>query len=250
MPFDLVSRVRSAQVRVRPIAVAVAILGAQLVVPSCRAGVPVSGSAGYDYYAGPGGQTTRSLTGLAAAQLGRLSPSFALIRFDDSRVGKGVGLAGAVGVSAGGTTSLHAVATRYVGDETYRAWRFKVGPAFDLPGGRSLGIYFSHYSDDSSSTSNGVIAEFEAPLRERLIGRATGSIASAEGRNSGQGSIGLTWNPVHHLELTGDVGIAQSGAGAAGAFPSKKMKHNGSTTSGTNNPVFATAEVGLRVTFP
>jgi len=105
------------------------------------------------------------------------------------------------------------------------------------------------YSDDSSNTSNGVIAEFETPLRENLAGRASGSYSSAEGQGSGQAAVGLSWTPIHHLELSGDLGLAQSGAGATGAFPSKKAKRMASTGASTN-PASATEELAVHVTFP
>jgi hypothetical protein len=225
------------------------LLGGPLVSFAGATGASLTGGAGYDYYAGPGGQTTRILSGTGAADFGTFSPSLGLARFDDSQAGQGVSVAGSLGAALGTSTWLHSSVTRYIGDSSFRAWRFKLGPSFDLPGGHSFGIYFSHYSDDSSNTSNGVAAEYGVPLRQNLTGRATGSYASAQGQGSGLAMFGLTWSPAHHLELSGDVGVGQSGAGANGAFPSKKAKHNASTAT-SSNPASAAGEVAVRVTFP
>ncbi len=210
-----------------------------------------SGSAGYDYYAGPSDQTTRSFSGVGAADFGRFNAALGLTRFDDSQAGHGWSVLGAGAASLGGPTWLHGSVTRYVGDETYRAWRFKVGPAFDLPGGSSLGIFFAHYSDDSSNTSNSAIAEFSLPMGANLVGRATGSYGRAQDQGSGQASVGATWTAIPHLELAADLGVAQSGSGAAGAFPStKKVKKSAGPTTSTSNPASGTAELAVRFTFP
>jgi hypothetical protein len=227
--------------------------------PAAAPGASVSGIAGYDTYSGPGGETTRSLIGGVTAERDPLSGLALLTRFDDSVQGKGVGLTGGLGVAAGARVALHAFATRYIGDTTYRAWRWKVGPIFALPGSRTLGLYFLHYSDDSSATSSAFTAEFAASLRENLTGRASGSYGSWDGQGQGQASLGLTWDAVKHLELAADVGLAQSGAGALGAFPSRKPKGGPSRGPGgggavpaasSGNPVSGTAELAARVTFP
>ncbi len=215
------------------------------------AATALSASAGYDYYAGPSDQTTRSFSGVGAADFGRFSSSLGLTRFDDSEAGLGWSVVGAGAASLGGPTWLHASATRYIGDATFRAWRFKVGPSFDLAGGSNLGVYFSHFSDDSSNTSNSAIVEFGMPMGANLVGRATGSYGRAQDQGSGQASLGATWTAIPHLELSGDVGVAQSGSGAAGAFPStKKAKKNAGATTTTSNPASGTAEVAVRFTFP
>ena len=211
----------------------------------------LSGSAGYDYYAGPSDQTTRSFSGVGAADFGRFSSSLGLTHFDDSQAGRGWSVAGAGAASLGGPTWIHGSVTRFIGDATYRAWRFKVGPSFDLAGGSNLGVYFSHYSDDSSNTSNSAIAEFGIPMGANLVGRAAGSYGRAQDQGSGQASVGATWTAIPHLELSADLGVAQSGSGAAGAFPStKKAKKNAGPATSTSNPASGTAEVAVRFTFP
>jgi hypothetical protein len=232
-------------------AVAILLLVA-LPLPAAGVAAPaLSGSAGYDYYAGPSDQTTRSFSGVGAADFGRFNSSLALTRFDDSEAGRGWSVTGAGAASLGGPTWLHGMATRYIGDATYRAWRLKVGPSFDLAGGSSLGIYFAHYSDDSSNTSNSAIAEFGMPLGANLIGRAAGSYGRAQDQGSGQASVGATWTPAHHLELSADLGVAQAGSGAAGAFPSsKKVKKTAGPSTSTSIPASGTAEVAVRFTFP
>ncbi len=212
----------------------------------------LSGSAGYDYYAGPSDQTTRSFSGVGAADFGRYNASLGLTRFYDSEAGHGWSVIGAGAASLGGPAWLHASATRFIGDATYRAWRFKVGPAFDLAGGSNLGVYFSHYSDDSSNTSNSGIVEFAMPMGANFVGRATGSYGRAQDQGSGQASLGASWTAIPHVELSADLGVAQSGSGAAGAFPStKKAKKNaGPSGTSTSNPASGTAELAVRFTFP
>ena len=219
---------------------------------------PLTVGGGYDYYSGPADQTTRSAIGVVGVALG-LAGSASLIgmRYDDTHAGEGWGLTAGVGVPVLPELILRAFGTRFEGDESFRAWRLKVGPQLGLPAGQSLSAYYSHYDEEGGAKSDGISAELAMPLVERLTGRATASYATSEGLGSGQGSIGLSWTPLHALELSGDVGLASGGASATQPFPSRRARlpliggdpppsESPSSESTTETTVLA----GIRVWFP
>ena len=204
------------------IALGIALAGALASTTPTEAS-PVAAVGGYDHYAGPFGQQTDGVLG--AVVVGAAGADFTLagVRYDDSSIGQGFNVTGGVGVPLAPLTTLRAQGTRFVGDETFRAWRAKVGPQFNLPGDRSVTLSYAHYQDNLSSRSDGVIAEAATPLIPKLGGKASASYASTvAGPAALQGSVGLSWSPVHRFELSGEVGVSRNASGAAGApFPSQ-----------------------------
>ena len=232
-----------------------------LVLPLLANAAPVLGGGGYDYWEGPGGQVTRSALGIVGAEFaGTGSASLTAVRFDDSIVGEGLGAIAGVGVPIAPRAVLRAWGARYVGDESWRAWRVKTGPQVELSGGATLGLYYAHYGDNADSRSDGAIGEVSAPLAHGLTARGEASVASAPGDlRATQGALGLAWAPLHGLEISGEVGLARNGAvfatpGSPGRPPLVPVIGVGTpATPGTTETVSrteSTAQLGIRVLFP
>jgi hypothetical protein len=188
------------------------------------------------------------------------SLSFAGIRYDDSNVGNGFGSMAGIGVPLSSFAALRAWGTKYYGDSSFDAWRVKAGPEFQLPSRAKLGLFYSHYADNTHTTTDAGIAEFAIPIVEPLVARASGSYSSTSGNlRSLQGSLGAGWTPVHHLELSGDVGLAQNGAVATAPFARRRSSDlpllgggltppaDNSTTKNSVEPMF---QLGVRLLFP
>lgn len=220
---------------------------------------PLFVGGGYDYYAGPNDQKTQTMMATAGANLMVASFSLTGMRFDDDFVGKGNGVTAAVGFSAFPLTTMRLYGTRYIGDEdTFRAWRVKVGPQFGLPTGQHLGLYYSHYDEDNA-TSDGASAELEVPIVAGWTGRGAATYATSGGIRSSQGSLGLAWKPASMLEISTDVGFARNGGAASTQpFPSRPpidlpLIGGGSgspSTSDASGSTEATILAGLRFSFP
>jgi hypothetical protein len=251
-PFRTRSRFR------RTIGLGVAIAIASLASAS-HAG-PISAGAGFDYYTGPGDQITKSAIAYAGIGLGPVaSAALAAQRYDDNQFGKGSAVTAGFGIPFLPLTSMRLQGTRWIGDESYRAWRAKIGPQVNLPTGQSVGAYYSHYADNGDIHADGVVGEFDAPLFGPFRARATASYSSiSNGLKSGQGSVGLSFKPMHALELSGEIGRARNGASATQPFPSRPLSSlpliggggGGGSTTTTETKLETTMLLGVRVTLP
>jgi hypothetical protein len=222
---------------------------------------PIGAFGGFDHYVGAFDQRTDGwVAGLemttAAADL-----ALAGVRYDDTLIGRGTSVTGVAGFAMAPMTHLRFAATRFVGDETFRAWRARVGPQFGLPSGQSLWLSYVHYEDNAADHSDGVVAEATTPLIANLTGRANASYATAvAGPPALQGSVGLGWRVIPHVELSGELGLARnasgasgppaSGGGILGVTPPLIGGPGHGANRGTVNDVSATALVGFRVFLP
>jgi hypothetical protein len=226
------------------------------------AAAPVTILGGYDHYAGALGQRTNSYLAGAAAGIGGGDLALVGMRYDDNQIGLGYGITGTAGLPIAPSIELRVLATRFIGDESFRAWRARVGPQFGLPGGGSLTLSYVHYEDNLPAHSNGVMGEASAPVTGGLTGRLSASCAtSPQGPAALQGAVGLGWRPVSRLEISGEVGATRNGTGVAGgSFPGQHdllgilpLGNGGGSTPGSSDPsreVAATALVGVRVFIP
>src|SRR5262249_10592194 len=174
--------------------------------------------------------------------------------------GKGNGFAGGIGMPLLPASTLQVWGYRYIGDDTFRGWRVKAGPRFGIPGGSNIGLYYTHYEDNSDTRLDGGLAELSVPLIARLTGRASAEFSSVPGDlKSAQGGLGVTWSAAPFLELLGDVGLAHNGAVSGAAFPSRRRLNlpllgGGGSSGGGSNPIDSitesTYQVGVRLMFP
>ena len=137
-------RSRSRGSRLRVILLA-GLAGALPILPRTAFAAPIAVGAGADYSTGPGSQTTRSAIGILTAGAGPSRFTLAGLRYDDNVVGLGNAVIGGVDLPMVAAVRLQASATRFLGEGSYRAWRVKAGPQFTMPGGQSVGMYYSHY---------------------------------------------------------------------------------------------------------
>jgi hypothetical protein len=200
---------------------------------------------GFDYYSGPANEITRTALAIGTMGIGPAgSATLAVLRYDDNLAGEGVGFVGGAGLPMQPLSTFEIWGYRYIGDDTFRGWRVKAGPQFSIPGGSSLGLFYSHFESNNDVRSNGGIAELNAPLAPRLTGRASLAFASAPGDlQSREVELGMTWLAARSVELSGDVGMASNGALTSAPF-----------LSGSSNTVESitesTYQVGVRVMFP
>lgn len=234
-----------------------------LTVPAVVDASPVTGVAGYDHYEGPLGQATDGIVGAAVLSVGGGDAMLGGVRYDDSNIGKGYSLTVGAGLPVAPACLLRVNGTRFIGDQSFRAWRAKLGPQLLLPGGRTMTLSYSHYRDDTGVHSNGAIAEATTPLIAHLEGKASASYATVpQGPGAVQGSVGLGWSVIRSLQLSGEVGIARNSSGASGQpFPGGGPLGglgggllggggSGSGGSSANTEVEGTVLLGLRVTLP
>jgi hypothetical protein len=212
---------------------------------ACVCAAPYQVGGGYDYYSGPANQITRSALAIGTVGIGPAgSATLAILRYDDSLAGEGMGFVGGAGLPMQPFSTFQVCGYRYIGDDTFRGWRVKAGPQFSIPGGSSLGIYYSHYEDNNDGRSNGGIAELNAPLAPRLTGRVNLALASAPGElRSSEVELGMTWLAARSVELSGDVGLANNGA-----LTSAPILSGSSSTAESSTE--STYQVGVRVMFP
>lgn len=245
----------------RALAIAITLLITLQTLASPGAAAPLTALGGYDHYEGPFGQRTDGVLGALVVGAAGGDLTLAGVRYDDTTIGPGYSVTGGVGVPLATVAMVRLTGTRFINDDSFRAWRAKVGPQFNLPGSRSVTLSYAHYQDNLATRSNGVIAEASTPLLAHLSGKATTSYATTpQGPSALQGSIGLGWSPIRRLELSGEVGIARNAAGAAGQpFPAKgpldglPLIGGGSSPEGapeSSKEVEGTVLIGLRVVVP
>ena len=236
------ARARTSRARVA-LAGALLLVAARPAVPRAQA---ISGSVGYDYYSGPLDQITRTLEGFAAATIGAGAASVTLSRFDDSIVGSGIGVGAGAAIPIAPTTRMRVWATSYTGDASFSGWRLRGGPQLRLATGQTLALYAAHYEDNVLGTSNSVSLAFGAAASDAIDVRASAGFASGIGVQGAQGSIGMSWTALRHLELSGDVGMSQGApvvSGGSGGPPARRGLE-------TSQPSQGMVDVGVRVLFP
>lgn len=186
---------------------------APLLLAALPARADFAGAVGGDYYSGPSGQVTKSVLGVASVGVAGGFATIAGLRFDDSLVGPGFGVTAGAGAPLGSPTRLvRALATRYVGDGAYRAWRVKAGPFLQW-GGTSLGLSFVRYVDNEGGEATGGLAEVETPVASRWRATFDGSAAEIQGgEQSLSGSAGIAWTASPRITLSASLGVARNGS--------------------------------------
>jgi len=222
---------------------------------SPAAAIAPSGALGLDLYDGPHGHETRSALAVAGLDFGAGDVVGGAMRFDDSVVGPGWGLIGGGGISLGGPMSLRILASRFVGDRDYRAWRVKAGPLWNLGRGGTLGLYWVHDDNNAGAEGESGAGELAVPLVPRWTAKLAGSYGRAGDVTGYAASVGASWALIPHLELGGDVGLARNppattSPGPAGGFLDPILGGGPGASSSTSDEIAATTSLSLRVTLP
>ncbi len=222
-------------------------------------------TAGYEHYVGPDHQLTRTLAGEVEGKLRGYGASFSAGRFHDEGAGVGMDLEGGLGLPLAPRTQLKLGAEAALGDSSYRLWTLKAGPAFALPRKVTLTTLYLHLEDNAGVAADGGSAEVEIPIvPDRLSSSATLSYTAVRhvGVSGAEGAVGLSWTPVDHVELEGDLGYTQTGIGINTLFSTRHVVNRGPQRgrgSGAGGGVDtgtvgetpgATAQIALRFSFP
>lgn len=216
--------------------------------------VAPSGAIGLDLYNGPNGQQTRSALALGGLSFDAGDVLGGLMRFDDTTVGPGYGLVLGGGVPLGGPTSLRVLASRFVGDRDYRAWRVKTGPQWALTGGGTLGLFWVHDTNNLGADTESGAGDLAFPVVHGWTGKLAGAYGRSGDTDGYAASIGAAWALIPHLELGGDVGVARNPP-ATSPGPSRGILDpilGGSPdpSPSTSNELATTSSLSLRVTLP
>ena len=222
----------------------------------------LTGGAGLDYQTGPETQSYRSalLFGFAEGTAGDLT--LAGIRYGDSRLGPGLGLFANGSVLLGGRLRARAVGLRAIGDDAYRAWRWRLGPELALPSDRVLGAYYLRLTNNAGEAFGSVGVEMSSPITPTV----TGQIGSSYGRWNGdatttQGSLSGIWRPIRHVLVLAEFDVGRNlattsaagtsgGGGLGGLLPGGLGGgHGAGSTSQTTREVSEAAQIGVRYLF-
>jgi len=156
--------------------------------------------------------------------------TIAAIRFNDSRVGPGVGAFANAGLGLASQPKLRAIVLRSVGDTDYHAWRWRAGPEVRLASELTLGAYYLRIEEDGSSFGSAGF-EVTVPVRPNMAGQVGSSYGKWNGganRGSGRRSQARGARAAH-VQLLSEIDVgatssrrsttSHSGGGPLGGLP-------------------------------
>ena len=241
---------------------AIPVLPLLLLLAGAAHASPVSGGAGFDYTSGPNGQTTKAGVAFASLSLLGADATIAGARYDDNQIGSGVSGIGSVGLPLSPATKLRVIGARSIGDDTYRGWRLKAGPEWSLPGGPTLGLFYTHASDNTPATSNFASGELNVPLHNALSAQGSVTYGSLpDGLHTTQAGFGLRVSPSKRFLLSGELDVGRNvvggiggtipggGSGRVHSGGGSKRSSIGSTGTPSSDLV-ASLQLGFRVLIP
>jgi hypothetical protein len=238
-------------------------LATMLAAPARADDSPLNTTAGYEYFAGPDGQETQTVTGEVEAKYHRMSATLSAGRVHDIGAGTGWTLGAGLGVPVARRTQLKLNTERTSADSDYVAWKVEAGPAFDFGHDRTLTLTYVRVEDTDQTITNGASAELEGPLvPDHLTASGTLAYTNTGSLNGVEGTAGLSWTPVDHVEIEGDAGYTQTGISLNGPLSSKHVvKGNANrqrgrpgtgtgTSTTTDGTPGMTAQLAVRFSFP
>ncbi len=242
--------------RMRPSLPTLAILVC-LVARPVNAGTASAG-AGFDYQTGPRAQSYRSALLFASAARDAADLTLAAIRYGDSSVGPGIGAFANAGVAVTSQLRVRAIGLHAIGDDAYRAWRWRLGPEFHLGSDVTLGAYYLRLTNNSGESFGSGGVEVGGPIGHGV----TGQIGSSYGRwnsdaTTAQGSLSGTWSPRSRLLFLGELDVGQnltttttagpSGGGTLGGLPGGMGRgHAGQGETQSSSNITAAGQIGIR----
>ena len=237
---------------------ALAILACFLARPA-NAGTASAG-AGFDYQTGPRSQSYRSALLFASAARDAADLTLAAIRYGDSSVGPGIGAFANASIAVTSQLHVRAIGLRAIGDEAYRAWRWRLGPELHLASDVTLGAFYLRLTDNSGDGFGSAGVEVGGPIGHGV----TGQIGSSYGRwnsdaTTTQGSLSGTWSPRSRILVLGELDVGRnlattitpgpSGGGAVGGLPlpgGMGRGHAGRSQTPSGSDVSAAGQIGIR----
>jgi len=221
-----------------------------------------TGGAGSDYQTGPKAQSYRSALLFGSAETEQGDLTLAGIRYSDSRLGPGIGLFANGSAAVTPRVRVRVVGLRTIGDEAYRAWRWRLGPEFKLGSDVSLGTYYLRLTDNAGGSFGSAGMELTGPVARNV----TGQIGSSYGKWNGdattaQGSLSGIWHPVGRILFLAELDVGRNltttsvagpgaGGGALGGLPLPGGIGNGNGPgqgqTETASEVAAAGQIGIR----
>jgi len=237
-------------------------VGAIAVFPLSARSATFTGGAGSDYQTGPRAQSYRSALLFGSAETEKGDLTLAGIRYGDSRLGPGIGLFANGSAALSQHVSLRVVGLRTIGDESYRAWRWRAGPEFKLASDVTLGTYYLRITDNAGGSFASAGVELAGPVARNV----TGQVGSSYGRwnhdvTTTQGTVSGTWHPLSRILFLGEVDVGRNltttsvagpgaGGGALGGLPLPgdlgKGNGQGQGQSETASEFAAAGQIGIR----
>ena len=237
--------------------VPLAIMAVTLATPA-RAGT-LTGGAGFDYQTGPSTQSYRSALLFGYAEGAAWDLTLAGIRYGDSRLGPGLGLFANGSLPLAPHVRARAIGLRAVGDDSYRAWRWRLGPELRLPADRVLGAYYLRLTNNLGDRFGSVGVELTSPIAPNVTGQIGSSYGTWSGdATSTQASLSGTWHPLGRLILLAEFDVGRnlvttstSGAGGGGGLGGLPIlgdvgKGRGQAQSETSSDVTGAGQIGIR----
>ena len=221
----------------------------------------LTGGAGFDYQTGPGTQSYRSALLFGYAEGTTWDATVAGIRYGDSRVGPGIGFFANGSAPLGPHARARGIALRAIGDDTYRAWRWRVGPEFRLPSDRVLGAYYLRLTNNLGESFGSLGAELSSPITTSVTGQIGSSYGEWRGgATSAQGSVSGIWRPAGHMLLLAEFDVGRNlvtttaagpgGGGGLGGLPIVGGLGGGHGKSGntteTSSEITGAGQIGIR----
>jgi hypothetical protein len=204
---------------------------------------PLNTTAGYEYFAGPDGQQTQTVTGEVEGKFHRMSATLSAGRAHDVGAGTGWTLGAGLGLPIARRTQLKLNMERTSADSDYVAWKGEAGPAFDLGHDKTLTLTYVRVEDTDHTITNGASAEMEGPIvPDHLSASGTLAYTNTGSLNGVEGTAGLSWTPIDHVEIEGDAGYTQTGFSLNSPFSSKHVA-KGSANRQRGKPVAPTAPI-------
>jgi hypothetical protein len=221
----------------------------------------LTGGAGFDYQTGPSSQSYRSALLFGYAEGASWDLTLAGIRYGDSRLGPGLGLFANGSLPIVPHVRVRGIGLRAVGDDSYRAWRWRLGPEFRLPADRVLGAYYLGLTNNIGDRFGSAGVEVTSPIAPNVTGQIGGSYGTwAGGATSTQGSLSGIWHPLGRLILLAEFDVGRnlattstsgpSGGGGLGGIPILggigNGRGRGGETSQTSSDVTEAGQIGIR----
>ena len=181
----------------------------------------LSGGAGFDYQTGPHAQSYRGALLFASAERDAGDLTLAAIRYGDSRVGPGTGAFANGSAAITPHVRVRGVGLRAIGDESYRAWRWRLGPEIRFGSNLTLGAYYLRITDNAGGRVGSAGLELGGPVSRNV----TGQVGSTYGKWNGdvttaQGSLSGTWQALSHVLLLAELDVGRNITTTATAGPS------------------------------
>src|SRR5712671_3062892 len=153
--------------------------------------------------------TRPAVAGTVSGGAGDLT--LAAIRFGDSRLGPGFGAFANAGVAVAPSLRVRGIGLRTIGDATYRAWRWRLGPELRLASSATLGAYYLRLTDNAGARFGSVGAEWGAPLGSDVTGQIGSSYGTWNGgATTAQATISGTWHAATRVLLLGEIDVGRN----------------------------------------